>query len=249
MQKTQREHFILEKLNSDQKINTDQLVQDLQVSVDTIRRDLNEMGRKGLLTKVRGGAVSSIQKLYYYNENVIKNYKEKEVIAKKAVSLVKNGMSIIITDGTTNLAFARNLPKDLKATIFTYCLPIAMELMEHPEIEIIFLGGKIEKKGMVCIGLDVITKFSKINADFCFLGTGSINPKEGITAGLYEVSLIKKTIINSSAKVVSLAVSEKLGKVQKHDVCKLNKLFALVTELNPKNNLLLPYRNANIDIL
>ncbi|MEN8230689.1 MAG: DeoR/GlpR family DNA-binding transcription regulator, partial [Bacteroidota bacterium] len=141
MQKEKRQDSILEKLSLDHKVTTIKLAQELLVSEDTIRRDLNEMAKKGLLSKVHGGAVSSIQKLYYYNDNVVKNQKEKEVIAKKAVRLLRDGMSIIISDGTTNLAFARSIPKDLKATIFTYCLPVAMELTEHTDIEIIFLGG------------------------------------------------------------------------------------------------------------
>ena len=70
MKKKKRQDSILDKLQIAQKLTTEQLAEDLAVSKDTIRRDLNEMAQKGLLSKIHGGAASSIQKLYYYNDNV-----------------------------------------------------------------------------------------------------------------------------------------------------------------------------------
>jgi len=249
MQKDKRQDSILEKLRSERKVLTYELALELQVSEDTIRRDLNELARKGLLSKVHGGAVHSIQKLYYYNDNVIRNQEEKAVIASKAAGLLKDGMSIIISDGTTNLAFARKIPLDLKATVFTYCLPIAMELTDHPEIDIIFLGGKIEKKSMVAIGADIWEKFSNIHVDMCFLGTGSIGPQEGITEGSYEVSLIKRAIVGASDKVISLATSKRLGLRQSYSICKPAEISMLVTELKPADKKLIAFAEAGIELL
>ncbi|MEM6378688.1 MAG: DeoR/GlpR family DNA-binding transcription regulator [Bacteroidota bacterium] len=249
MKKTNRQDVILTKLQVAQKVTTQQLAQDLAVSEDTIRRDLNEMAQKGLLSKVHGGAVSSIQKLYYYNDNVVKNNEEKNLIAQKAVTLLKDGMSIIISDGTTNLAFARHIPKNLKATIFTYCLPIAMELTAHPEIEIILIGGKIEKRTMVALGAEVLQRFSNIHADLCFLGTGSIDAQNGITEQSYEVSLIKRSIVEVSDRVVSLATFNKIGLRQTHIICKSSDIDILVTEMDPANQVLLPYKEAGVQVL
>lgn len=249
MQKDKRQDSILDKLKAKRKVLTYQLAQELAVSEDTIRRDLNEMAQKGLLSKVHGGAVSSIQKLYYYNDNVIRNQQEKSIIAKKAAGLLKDGMSFIISDGTTNLAFARNIPRDLKATVFTYCLPIAMELTDHPDIEIIFLGGKIEKTAMVAIGTEIVEKFSNIHVDMCFIGTGSIGHVEGITEGSYEVSLIKRAIVKASDSVVSLATSGKLGLRQNYGICNPREISMLVTELKPEDNRLVQYAEVGISLL
>lgn len=249
MKKKKRQDSILDKLQIAQKLTTEQLAEDLAVSKDTIRRDLNEMAQKGLLSKIHGGAASSIQKLYYYNDNVVKNREEKDVIARKAIALLQDGMSLIISDGTTNLAFARHLPKTLKATVFTYCLPIAMELTGHPEIEIIFMGGKIEKRAMVALGPEVLRHFSNIHADLCFLGTGSIDPFKGITEDSYEVSVIKRSLVASSSQVVSLATSDKLGLCQKHVICRPTDINLLVTEIAPANKKLAPYAKAGIQLL
>ena len=249
MQKNKRQDSIIEILQLEGKVATQDLAEKLLVSEDTIRRDLNEMAQKGLLSKVHGGAISSIQKLYYYNDNVVKNQEEKNRIAKKAIGLLYNGISMIISDGTTNLAFARSIPKDLTATVFTYCLPIAMELTSHPQIEIIFLGGKVEKTSMVSLGNEVVHKFSNIHVDMCFLGTGSIGPDEGITEGSYDVSLIKRSIVTASDKVVSLATSNKLGLRQSFTICKPSEISYLITELNPTSDKLAPFSKAGIPLL
>ncbi|MCL6268074.1 DeoR/GlpR family DNA-binding transcription regulator [Flagellimonas myxillae] len=249
MQKDKRQDSILEKLQLGGKVSTQQLADELLVSEDTIRRDLNEMAQKGLLAKVHGGAVSSIQKLYYYNDNVVKNQQEKNLIAKKAIPLIKDGMTMIISDGTTNLAFARAIPKDLRATVFTYCLPIAMELTDHPLIEIILLGGKIHKKSMVAVGADVVERCSNLHVDMCFLGTGSIGHEEGITEGSYDVSLIKRAVVSASDKVISLTTSGKLGLKQAFTICKPKQIDVLVTELNPKDTKLSPYKDLGIHLI
>lgn len=249
MRKDKRQQIILEKLKASGKVTTNVLSETMIVSEDTIRRDLNEMAQKGLLSKVHGGAVASIQKLYYYNDNVIKYQQEKDIIAKKATTLLFNGISIIISDGTTNLAFARSIPKNLQATVITYCLPIAMELTELPNIEIIFLGGKIEKKSMVSLGTNVQNGFSDMHVDLCFLGTGSIGIEEGITEGSYEVSQIKKAIVKASTNVISLATSDKLGLRQTYSICHTSEIDTLITELDPNDNRLLQYHKAGIHVL
>lgn len=88
----------------------------------------------------------------------------------KALSLLHDDQVIIMSGGSTNLVFAKLIPANLKATIYTYSLPIAMQLSQHPNIDLIFIGGKMQKNAMVTIGMDVIQVVSKIKADICFIG-------------------------------------------------------------------------------
>ncbi len=249
MVKDKRHNFILDKVRIHRKVNSKKLASELNVSEDTVRRDLNELDRKGLILKVHGGAISTIQRLYHYNENVIFNHDKKVIIANKAVSLIKDGMVIIISGGTTNLVLSRLIPKNIRVTIYTYSLPIAMQLIEHPEVETIFIGGKIEKKSMVTVGIDVIQDLSKIRADICFLGASSVDVDHGITEVGYEVSLVKKAMIASSEKVVSLVTSAKLNDRQNYAVCPLNKIATLVTDLAPSDDALKDYLKADVKLL
>ena len=90
-------------------------------------------------------------------------------------------MVAILSGGTTNLVFVSTLPKSLKATIYTYSLEIALQLTDHPNIETVFIGGKIQKKSMVAIGIHLFQVLATINADICFVGTSGITLEKGIT--------------------------------------------------------------------
>ncbi|WP_027125397.1 DeoR/GlpR family DNA-binding transcription regulator [Gelidibacter mesophilus] len=249
MKKNDRQQLIIDMVMLQRKVLSDQLSLELNVSGDTIRRDLNELDDKGMLTKVHGGAVSSIQKLFHYNENAVFNREKKKMIAAKAVPLLEEGMVAILTGGTTNLVFVSNLPKDLKATIYTFSLEIALQLTDHPNIETIFIGGKIRKKSMVAIGIDVFQNLSRVHADICFIGASGITLNEGITDEGYEIALIKKAMIEASDKAISLITSNKLSIRHNYSVCPLSEIDVIVTDLNADNTLLDAYRMEELLIL
>src|SRR3970282_1903976 len=134
MLKAERHKLIMDKLVENKKLNTIDLAIDLNVSEDTIRRDLNELDKKGLLEKVYGGAFPIVDKPTNIFDVTILNGDKKNSIGNKALSLIHDGQVIIISGGTTNLAFSKLIPHDLKATIYTYSLPIAMQLSQHPNV-------------------------------------------------------------------------------------------------------------------
>jgi DeoR/GlpR family transcriptional regulator of sugar metabolism len=249
MLKAERHKFIMNKLFEDQKVNTIELALDLNVSEDTIRRDLNELDKKGLLEKVYGGAFPIVDKPANIFDISIVNQDKKDIIGKKALSLIADGQVIIISGGTTNLAFAKLIPYDLKATIYTYSLPIAMQLSQHPNVELIFIGGKMQKNAMVTIGMDVIRVLSKLKADICFMGASSINVRLGLTEMGYEVSIVKKAMMKASDKVIMMVTSEKVNTKMPYVVCELNQLNTIITDLNPKNPILEEFVKAGVQVL
>ena len=249
MLKAQRHSYIMEKLRTDEKVLTSSLALDLNLSEDTVRRDLSELDRKKFLKKVYGGAILFEEKINETFNIHITSEEEKERIVKKALSLLVDGQVVIMSGGTTNLVFAKLIPKDLKLTIYTYSLSIAMQLSQLPNIELILIGGKMQKTAMVTIGIDVIQVLSKIRADICFIGASSINVKQGLTEIGYEVSIVKKAMIESSDKVVSMFTSNKLNTKMPHGVCELSELDTIVTELDPKDDRLKEYRKSGVRIL
>ena len=249
MLKAERHKYIMTKLIEDQKVITADLALDLDLSEDTIRRDLNDLDDKNLLKKVYGGAILTVEKPSDVFDIVITAEEEKRKIVSKALSLLHDGQVIIMSGGSTNLVFAKLIPSELKATIYTYSLPIAMQLSQHPNIDLIFIGGKMQKNAMVTIGMDVIQVLSKIKADICFIGASSINLKQGLTEVGYEVSIVKKAMIDSSDKVVSMFASNKLNTKMPHIVCDINQLSTIVTELDPEDSRLEEYRKLGVSIL
>jgi DeoR/GlpR family transcriptional regulator of sugar metabolism len=248
MLKRERQSFILRQVNLHNKVLSSDLSQEMKVSEDTIRRDLNELSDEGKVIKVHGGALSKSFHLSLQSPNVY-SLDEKKTIAQKASQLIKDGMFVLTTGGTTIIELAKALPPELSATFITVSLPVAYEYIHHPNIEVIFIGDKISKSAQISVGGEAISKIRQIKADLCFLGTNAIDIPNGLTDSDWDVVQIKKAMIESSEKVISLTIAEKLNSSQRIKICQLSEIDVLITELNNGNDLLKPYHETGIEIL
>ena len=193
MLKAEAENIILDELRAFNRVKSSKLCDLLRVSEDTVRRDLNELENKGQLKKVHGGAIS-LSFIPSFKKREVIEIQTKHEIAKKAVSLIEENMVLIIDGGTSNLQLINLLPTDKKLTIFTNSIPVASKLCEYPNIDGIFLGGNILRKGHTTVGYQAIEPLLEIHADMCFLGITSID----IYAGLTEAN--RQEIATSPAK-------------------------------------------------
>jgi DeoR/GlpR family transcriptional regulator of sugar metabolism len=239
MLKKERQAYITQQLNIHNKVLSSDLSIQLNVSEDTVRRDLNELSELGKLLKVHGGALSTGFHFTLQNQSIY-SHKEKQVIARKAVSLIKDGMVVLLSGGTTIRELVNALPLELNATFVTVSVPIALELLNHPNSEVIFLGNRLSKSAQMAIGAEVVKKLNSIKADICFLGTNSID-LGGVTDMEWEVIEVKKAMLESADLKISLAISEKLNTSQRFKVCRLEELNHLITELDPKDPILEAY--------
>jgi DeoR/GlpR family transcriptional regulator of sugar metabolism len=248
MLKKERQAYILQQINIHNKVLSSDLSIHLEVSEDTIRRDLQELADQNKLIKVHGGGLS---KSFHFTlePNPVYSLTEKKVIAYKARNLIKDGMFVLLTGGTTILELVKSLPEELNATFITVSLPIALALLNHPNAEVIFLGNRLLKNAQMSVGAEVVLRLQEIKADICFLGTNSIDANFGITDMEWEIIEVKKAMIKSAQKTVSLAISEKLNSIQRLQVCKTQEVDILITELNPANPILAPYHEKLAQIL
>tara|TARA_Y100001933_G_C18960895_1_gene548106 strand:+ start:888 stop:1562 length:675 start_codon:yes stop_codon:yes gene_type:complete len=223
----------------------------LNVSVDTVRRDVKELDNQKKLRKVHGGAVSNGFNVHSNRYREVYELGSKSIIAQKGISLLNNGDIVLISGGSTNLELIKLLPKKMDLTFFTPSLPMAIELIDNsPEhFEVYLIGGKLSRKSQLAIGGSSINVLSEIRADICFLGTGYIDVQKGITEIDWEIAQMKKAMIRASKKTVSLAISEKLDTSNRFKICEIAAIDTLVTELDPASEALKEYRNENIDIL
>ena len=102
---------------------------------------------------------------------------------------------------------------------------------------------------MVTIGIDVIQYLSKLRVDIAFIGVSALSIKQGITDEGYEVSLIKKAMIQASERVVYLATYNKLDVTLNYDVCSFNKIDTVVTDYDLENPMLKSYKNAGLHLV
>ncbi|TNE62860.1 MAG: DeoR/GlpR transcriptional regulator [Bacteroidetes bacterium] len=249
MLKKERQSLILREVNIHNKVSQGDLSEHLKVSEDTVRRDLQELAERGMLIKVRGGALSKSFHIYSYQRNQIYAHEEKTTIARKAISLLRDGMMVLISGGTTNLELSRILPPELNVTFFTVSLATAMQLAEHPKCETVFIGGKISGSAQISTGGTVVRSLLDLRPDLCLLGANSISPQAGVTDSDWDVVEVKQAMVEVSKKVAALAISEKLNSAQKMRVCSLDKVDFLVTELDPTEPALKPYQEKGINLL
>ena len=248
MLKRERQSFILRQVNIHNKVLSSDLSIEMEVSEDTIRRDLNELSDDGKILKVHGGALSKSFHLSISPGNVY-SLDSKKIIAQKAISLIKDGMFVLTTGGTTIIELAKALPAELSATFITGSIPAAHEYTHHPNIELIFIGDKVSKVSQITVGGEAISKIRQIKADLCILGTNALDTINGLTDNDWDVVQVKKAMIESSDKVVSLSISEKLNTSQRIKVCDLQEIDILITELQPSHEMLVDYKKAGLEIV
>ena len=249
MLKEERHQFILNEVRIHNRVLLTDIADLLKVSVDTVRRDIKELHNSDQLKKVHGGAVSLGFNTYSPVGKKVYSLEKKSQIAEKAITLIKEGQVILLSGGTTNLEVARRLPTKMKLTCFTPSLPIAVQLLTKPNVDVIFIGGRLSKDSQITVGGSAINMLSEIKVDICFLGTNSIHPIQGLTEFDWEIVQMKKAMIHSSRKVVSPCISEKIGSLQRYKICGAEDVDVLITELEPWDIKLDAFKTMNLQLL
>lgn len=248
MLKEERHNYILHQINLHNKVLSSSLSEQIQVSEDTIRRDLLELAQDGKIVKVHGGALSKSFNPVAGATGNIYALEEKREIARKAIQFIKDGMFILTTGGTTITELARMLPKDLQATFITVSLSAATEFTNHPNIEVIILGDKLSRGSKITVGAETILKIQQIKADLCFIGINAIDILGGLMDNDWDVVQVKRAMINSAKKVIALSISEKVNTFEPLKICEADEIDILVTELVPESDKLQPYQSKGIRI-
>ena len=249
MLKEERQQLILEKLGTDKKVTLVDLGQILNVSYDSVRRDIIELEDRGLLKKVHGGAIAHSYLSMKSSKGLGIVNTEFVTIAKKALKLFENNKIILMDGGTTNFYIAEQLPKNLEITIVTNNPHLATALSEHPKIEIIMLGGSFYKRYQITIGSKTIKDLEHIQADLYFMGTNSISIESGLAIRHYEESILKQKMMNVSRRTVTCALEEKINRQENFKVCDFSDLDYLITSISPTDDLLKGFRNKEVEIL
>ena len=241
--------WILERLAREGKVVATHLTSELGVSEDTIRRDLRELASMRRLRRVHGGALPPSPVALQYAVRERQSVPQKKSIARAASRLVAAGSVVFLDGGTTNLHVAESFAPDLRATVITNSVPVAMALADHGAIEVVFLGGGLLKGSRVTVGAETIDAIRQYRADLFLLGTCSLDFEAGITVPHMEEAPVKRAMIAASARVVGLVTAEKLGTAMACVVGPVSALDALVTEPETDDALLEPYRQAGIQVI
>lgn len=249
MLKEERQALIMREINLHNKVLSADLSERLKVSEDTIRRDLKELAETGNILKVHGGAIGKSFHYPHHHNSEVYAQEAKQVIAEKALSLLKNDMVILTGGGTTLIEMAKKIPDNLHATFFTISPLVGLTLANHANLTVIGIGGELSKNSNVHIGASVINHLSDLKMDLCLLGANGLSVQEGMTDSDWAVVQVKRAMIHSSQKLAILSIAEKLNSVQRMKVCDLNLIDYLITELSPDSHFLAPYQDLGIKLM
>jgi DeoR/GlpR family transcriptional regulator of sugar metabolism len=245
----ERRRLILERLRRDGNVVAAELSSSLDVSVDTVRRDLRELSEAGLLRRVHGGALPAAVGARPYSVRREQAPAAKAAIARATSRLVRPGQVILLDSGTTTLEVARHLPPDLEATVITNSPPIAVALAEHASVEVMVLGGMLAKGAHSLVGAATIEALRSVRADLLVLGVCSVHPEFGITVVELEESYVKRLMIANAAEVVAVSSADKLGSAGPFVIAPLEELTYLVTEESASVEQLDDYRAAGVEVV
>ncbi len=245
----ERRQQIIHILLQEGKVTAPNLSERLGVSEDTIRRDLKDLEKAGHLARVHGGALPRSPSVASYDKRQNQNTTAKEMIAKEAAKLIQSSQVVLIDSGTTALEVARHLAPDLTATIITASPPVAMALSNHPYINVVMLGGSLDKTAMTLMGVSTQAALSRIRADVCILGVCSLHEEIGVTTVTYEEAEMKRLMIHNSAEVIAATTAEKPGTATPFVVTSLDHISHIVTEASVSDEMLEPYKNLGITVI
>src|SRR5579862_4729604 len=244
-----RKQELLTRLKREGKLVAKDISAELGVSEDTIRRDLRELAREGLLQRVHGGALPASPAVVDFAGREEIRHDGKVAIGRAAASMIHSGQVIILDGGTTSREIARHLSPELCATVITHSPAIALELMPHKAIEVILLGGRFFRHSIVAVGAACFEAISKIRADIFFMGVTGVHIEAGLTTGDFEEAAIKRALSRAAAETYVLASAEKLNAASPYLVTGLDEVSGIITERVVDPAALKPYAKRGLTVI
>ncbi|WP_262677890.1 DeoR/GlpR family DNA-binding transcription regulator [Paenibacillus sp. J5C2022] len=252
MLQEERYKKIQDILKQNESVKVTELVQVLNVSIDTVRRDLENMEGKKLLKRVHGGAVPAAdhgdRNAFFYREN--KNKDKKIELAQLACEYVSEGQAIALNAGTTNLEIAKKLSENFeRLTIISNGLRIIEHFSHKPGFTVIVPGGILDHEENALYGKKCEEDITGYNIDQVFISINAISVDKGLTDfRIHEIDIMKAMMSSARQKIVA-ADSSKFEKVSYMNVCPLSHIDTIITDSTINKDIVKMYRDTGIQVV
>jgi DeoR family galactitol utilization operon repressor len=228
MEATEREHYIIDSLLEKGSISVADLSRSLDVSEVTIRSDLNALEKRGVLSRVHGGAVPSIHPHILERQNL--RTEEKLAIARAAAALVEDGDTIMVEAGTTPALLCRFLGGKRDVHVITNSVLAFTAAKTNRDLKITLAGGEFRAATESFVGPIARETIQRFNVRFAFIGSDGFSAARGITTRLLEGGEIIKVMKDKARETVLLADSTKFGQAGLATILPLSGLDAIITD-------------------
>ena len=213
MYAAERLQVIVQRARRDGRVDVAGLASELDVTPETVRRDLTTLERQGTLRRVHGGAIP-VERLRFEPSLTVRDalmQAEKERIAKAALEEVPDGGAVLLDAGTTTARLAEMLPTDRGLTVVTNALPIAVSVSSLPNVTVFMAGGRIRGRTLAAVDEWAVRSLQDICVDVAFLGTNGVSAERGLTTPDVAEAAVKRAMLASARRRVVLADHTKFG--------------------------------------
>lgn len=247
-----RRNAIVELINANGTVSFSQIKEAFpNVSEMTLRTDLKLLDEAKRIVRIHGGA-KSVQVVIgtddYLSKRSVRNIEAKQLIAKKAVSLLRPDTTVFLDSGSTATMTAREFP-DQSNLIYTTGLSCATELaaLSHPAV--IIPGGQMNRYSQSVYGITAVKELERVNFSQTFLGITGYSPATGFTCGSNDEAILKQTAIRQSEQTIVLIDSSKIGVKSTYNICTLADIHIVVSDGNLPKDFLEECRKSHVEVL
>lgn len=224
----QREIFSLITQRGSARVS--ELAETFSVTEETIRRDLEKLESEDKIKRSHGGAIlREIRGEVSFETREIRCMDEKKAIAKRAVSFVEEGDSLFLDASTTAWQMASLLPK-LPLTLITHSVRVINALPQHPELDIIMLGGRVQKRSGYTSGSQSIAGIKNFHVNKAFFSCQGVDKDFGLSDSNSDIAELKRLLLKQADSNYLLADSSKFGVRALAQVAPLDQVQHLVTD-------------------
>ena len=245
-----RRSIILRKLEEHFEVNVSELSKLFQVSEVTIRHDLASLEDKNLLVRARGGAIkaSVINRDPKLSEKTKKNLREKKQLAKLAVSLIKEGDTVLIDSGSTTEEVAKLLTEYKSLTIVTNAINIVWQFTDNPNITVIVPGGILRHNSFSLVGMTFEQNLNEYYCDKLLLGVDAIDINGIYTPNIEEANL-NRTMIRIAKELIVITDSSKFEKRSLTKIVEIDAVKTIITDNGISPALKKMFEDKGIEVL
>ncbi|MCP1109397.1 DeoR family myo-inositol catabolism operon transcriptional repressor [Lachnospiraceae bacterium PF1-21] len=240
------EEYILRSKN----VTLDELCKEFNVSMNTIRRDINTLVKRGTVEKVYGGVTAldhtpHFETITPFTKRHAQLQEEKRQICQVAASFVEDGDVLYIDTGTTSLNLV-NFIKDKTCTIITNSLQVALAAVPYPSLNVFSLPGKLRRDTLSFNGSEAESYLSRYNINKAFMCCTGLSIQNGATNATNEEYIVKKAVVESSQTRFLLADHTKFDKFTLMTFAKLSDLDQIISDAEPTAEYLEAFEHNNI---
>jgi len=228
----ERQQMIMEILRENKSVEVSYLSNVFNVSEVTIRKDLEKLERDGLLIRTHGGAVINENLLFEpsFQEKEDQFIEEKMAIASEAAKLIRDGMTISLTAGTTTSHIAKKIKQMKQITVVTNAINIATELMAVSGIKVFLTGGTIRPNSYALVGSLAEKSLSGIFVDLAFVGVNGFSINHGLTTPNIEEARVNRLLMKAANQVAVVADHSKFNKVTFSQIATVSEISIVITD-------------------